>query len=125
MKLYTIHHNVIADQRDEAIAIERKTAWDKRQGPRVGDFVIMPTGTVERFSYDWGEDIQTCFEGSFHMSKGFASMSGSLNPAIPKANITDTGEMKPGDFWFFHHDYAEAFHAVGLNMDCRVFKYMA
>ena len=122
-RLYEENCNVKPDIRDYDIAMERYLEWNKRPGPRVGDFVIMPDGTVERFSHDWGEDIQTCFHGSFYFGHGYADMSGGLNAAIPKSKITDTGEMKPGYFWFFHHDYHTAHHGVGLEADCRVYKY--
>jgi hypothetical protein len=124
---FTLHkdnHNVIPDDRDYEIAGNRLAAWDERTGPRVGDFVIMPDGTTERFSHDWGEDIQTCFHGSFHLGDGYASMSGSLNAAIPKDKIIDTGFKAPGRFWFFHHDYWTAHHGVGLVADCRVYQYI-
>ena len=90
--------------------------------PRVGDYVIMPDGTYERAAYVWPEGIQTCKSGSFALANGYASMSGSLNPSIPKEKFRNTGRTKEGHFWTFHHNSWCADNAIGIRTGCRVFK---
>ena len=123
IELYKIHSGVDPDVKDVASARERLDKWNKRKGARVGDYVIMADGSLERFAHDWGDSIQTCKSGSFYFGRGFASMSGALNPSIPKAKLRDTGTFKSGNFWFFHHDYWTASNAVGLSLSCRIFRY--
>ena len=130
------------DERNRAILRQRAAARiDDR--PRVGDFVIYPdhpvrgqpdrwghcfTAPVERISYDYepcglGAEVQTSPGGSFYLSDYGASFSGGLNPAIPKGALTDTGEMRLGTFWFFHHDFAAAHAGVECLAPCRVWRY--
>jgi len=120
--LYQVDYPHVPDERDQAIAVERLNRLDAELKPRVGDFVIMPDGSYERFSYDWGTGLQTCISGSFYLGYGYVSMSGSLNGLIPNSKIAITDEKKPGDFWFFHHDCAEAHRAVGVRALCRVYR---
>jgi hypothetical protein len=115
-------HTIEPDHRDHAIAELRINEWNKDKAPRVGDYVIMPDGTIERFSYRWDEGIQTCKSGSFYLGTGYASMSGGLNPSIPNEKIQKTDEKKIGIFWFFHHDYATAYASVGVRAECRVYR---
>ena len=120
--LYQKNHMVTPDDRDKQIAISRLKSFDCDPTPRVGDFVIMPDGSYERFSYDWYDIIQTCFSGSFYLGDGYASMSGSLNSGIPYDQLEITLEQKPGRFWFFHHDIAYAHNSVGITALCRVYR---
>lgn len=116
------------DARDQEIKDQRLKIWDARTGPRVGDFVIMPDGQTLRFAHDWGEDIQTTsrmFHGdsSFYFS-GTCSHSGALDDAIPKTCLSDTGELRLGPVWFFHHDHASARNGVRTTIPCRVYRYV-
>jgi hypothetical protein len=85
---------------------------------------------VLRFTHDWGDSIQTTVgakhpchgDASFYLSDGYASFSGSLDPAINKARLRDTGEMLEGSFWFFHHNFAGAGRGVYFRIPCRVFE---
>ena len=97
---------------------------EKLEGPRMGDFVLFPNGVIERFSHDWGDDIQTSPGGSFYLTKsGCASLScGGLNPAVPKQSLELTSATLPGAFWFFHHGIAGAGRAVQCEAPCRIFK---
>jgi hypothetical protein len=110
------------DDRDQQIAIARLKAFDQDPTPRMGDYVIMPDGSYERFCHDWYTEIQTCYYGSFYLGNGYASMSGSLNHGIPYENIEITMEQRPGDFWFFHHDYQTAHYGIGVKALCRVYR---
>jgi hypothetical protein len=80
------------DEKDTAILAEREAAFNNHKGPRVGDFVRMLDYSIQRFSYDWGKDIQTTNGGSFYLdSNGLASFSGGLNPAIMKDTLEPIG----------------------------------
>jgi hypothetical protein len=111
----------LPDERDQQIAEEKIKAYDEIPGPRVGDFIILPNGKYQRFSHEWPDQIQTCDEGSFYLGKGYASMSGGLDPGYKKEEIIPTEQIRTGHFWFFHHDDACGSNSVGLKMDCRVF----
>ncbi len=111
------------DAIDTGIIGKLSALRDKIAGPRVGDYVRFPCGKLERFSYNWGDGLQTSPGGSFHLcSNGKASFSGGLNPSTPRDNLTLTDEMKPGGFWIFHHDIAGAFRGVDFDLPCRVFE---
>lgn len=116
------------DQRNQDLAARYVATWNERAGPRVGDWLVTPRGAV-RFSHDWGDGIQTtCFgrepgvvTGSFCIHGGHADFSGSLDPAVPKADIVATDETRPGAFWFFHHGLSGAHRGIHITAPCRVF----
>ena len=114
------------DDVDAKILAERAKVWNKRSGPRVGDFVRMLDNTLRRFTHDWGDGLQvTCtkFGGSFHLcDHGAVSYSGALDPAIPKAQLAVTKLRRLGSFWFFHHNEWRAHNGVHVNIRCRVFR---
>src|SRR5438309_10692209 len=101
------------DERDEAILCERTEALNKRDGPRIGDFVIFADGIERRISYIWGfenqdgfwsarpDSVQTSDGGSYYLGEGYVSMSGSLYTSVPIGTLADTGERKAGQVWFF------------------------
>lgn len=112
------------DAIDQAILGERVTARDQIEGPRIGDYVRFQNGEVERFSNDYGTDLQTSplHAGSFFLhSHGNAGFSGSLNPAIPLKSLTLSGESRSGQFWFFHHNSAGPGRGVSFSIQCRVY----
>ena len=116
------------DDRDGEILAYREAEFNRREGPRVGDAVKMPDGTVRRFNHDWGDDIQTTkgpgWDASFYLGKGgYAEFSGSLDHAIPKSKLTLTGETLDAPFWFFHHGEVGAHRGVHFHMKVRVFVY--
>lgn len=117
---------MILDDRDNAIRQRRIARWNEREGPRVGDWCIMLDGTMRRFTYDWGDRIQTtCARNNdeiFYLGDGYMSFSGSLDPAIPKEKLVDTWTMKEGNAWFFHHGYPAASNGVYCRVPCRVYK---
>src|SRR5947207_14894030 len=97
------------DSQDAKILAERERQFNQVAGPRVGDFLRVPDGVL-RFTHDWGDSIQTTVgskhpchsDASFYLGDGYASFSGSLDPAIDKARLRDTGEPLEGSFWFVH-----------------------
>lgn len=112
------------DDRNKAIAEQTRQAWEARTGrPRVGDFVLMPSGALERCAHAWDDGMQTTTGGSFHITRdGGASMSGSLNGAQLWEYFQPTDEVKPGRFWFFSHNLAGAGRGVDFWLPCRVYR---
>jgi hypothetical protein len=117
------------DDTDRAAFSLRVEAWNKRTGPRVGDFIEMLDGTTRRFAHNWDEHgLQvTCGDGdkgSFYFDRaGVMSMSGSLDPTIPLERIEElTGKRRSGWCWFFHHDFPQAHSAVHFTVPCRVYR---
>ena len=116
------------DDRDQAILAARITQWERQAGPRVGDFVHMPDGSLRRFTHHWGDGLQTTCghpcagDQSFYFAGAYMSFSGSLDSSIDIARITDTGEQKDGKAWFFHHDFMTAHNGVTVTVPCRVYK---
>jgi len=117
--------NIHLDERDTALAAEAQANRDKLTGrPRIGDFVIMPDGTVQRCCNDCGDGMQTCFGGSFsvHPASGGVSMSGSLNRSQLWEYFQPTDQTKLGRFWFFHHNRPGAGCGVDVFLPCRVYR---
>jgi hypothetical protein len=120
------------DDVDAKILAERQRTYDAIDGPRVGDFLRVAGGML-RFTHDWGDSIQTTVrpshpcngDASFYLSDGCVSFSGSLDPAIDKHRLRDTGETQDGSFWFFHHNFAGAACGVYFKIPCRVFEAVA
>jgi hypothetical protein len=117
------------DNVDAEILANRERLFNLVPGPRVGDYLRTPQGLL-RFTHDWGDSIQTTVrpthpcngDASFYLSDGYASFSGSLDPAIDKALLRDTEEKERGSFWFFHHNFAGADRGVSFTIACRVFE---
>lgn len=114
---------ITPDDRDAQILADRVQEWNKRAGPRVGDWLIFADGVMHRFSHDWEEHgLQTSKGGSFYLDdNGYASFSGGLNPCVPRDKVLNSGQTRLGRFWFFHHDYMTAHAAVNVELTCRVF----
>jgi hypothetical protein len=116
------------DDRDAAIVAERQHRRDMRPGPRVGDFIRMPDGTLRRFTYAYQDRIQTTdpkSRGSFYLCRtGGMTYSGSLDPSILLTKIVDTGKTRPGSCWIFHHDHPGAGRGVETTVNCRVFRHV-
>lgn len=121
----------VFDDRDSALLAERVARRNEHKGPRVGDYIKMLDGTTRRFSHHWGDGVQTTYvwrdgrqdTGSFYFDRsGYMSMSGSLDDAIPLAQIEDTGETREGPAWFFHHDWMTAHNGVHVMVPCRVYR---
>jgi hypothetical protein len=118
-------HQHPLDERDSALLAARIGAWNEGVGPRVGDFLELPDGTMLRFTHDYGEGIQTTCRhasGSFYFGVGYMSYSGPLDPPVDKAALEDTYRTHPGRAWFFHHDYRTAHNGVYVHVECRVFR---
>lgn len=110
------------DDRDRALVAERAAAYDRINGPRVGDFVEFADGVIRRVSHVWDNGVQTSDGGSFYLGDGYISFSGGLYPQIPFSSLSETGEKRNASVWIFHHDWAKAHNGVGAEIPFRVFK---
>jgi hypothetical protein len=110
------------DERDAFILAGRKEELDKREGPRVGDWIRFADGAERRISHDWGDSFQYSEGGSFYLGNGYVSFSGGLEPGIPADSLKLTSEVKDGDVWFFHHDYQTAHNGVPATIKFRVYE---
>jgi hypothetical protein len=128
------------DERDAAILAERIAQREARPGPRVGDFCIMPTGELLRFTLNWHElGLQTTYrsihpegtpgywdfaasESFYFQDGGTLSYSGSLDDRVPLHRIEDTTERREGSAWFFHHDEMRGHNGVYVTVPCRVYR---
>lgn len=110
------------DAIDEAIKTERFAEHEQIEQPRLGDYVLFPTGELERFSCNLGDGIQTSPDGAFYLSgNGGVSFGGSLNPPTPRDKLDLTDQSLPGSFWFFHHGSVGAGRRVNFQIPCRVY----
>lgn len=125
------------DARDAAILAERIALLDAVEGPRCGDFLRMPDGTMHRVAHvypaDWDDmaGVQPNYlannwrerfgEGSYYLGRGYVSMSGSLDGWIAASRLTLTSETREGSAWFFHHDHARAHNGVTVSVPFRVY----
>lgn len=111
------------DARDHEIVAAAQAGRDQYQGPRIGDFVLFPTGELERFCQSLHDSLQTAPGGSFYLhSGGSSSFSGGLNPPTKKKALELTTASLPGRFWFFHHGVSGAGRGVDCDIPCRVYK---
>ena len=122
------------DERDTALHAQIAALWDQQSGPRVGDYVTMADGSIERFSHDWGDEIQTSPGGSWFIGTfggplrsntighAYVSFSGGLNPSVPITTLRDTGKQKDGRFWFWHHNQPGADRGIDAFFPCRMYQ---
>lgn len=115
--------------RDIAIMNERQAArLAMPQGiPVVGDYVVFADDVTRRvsnvmlFNPKHGGGAQTSDGGSWHINgSGDSSFSGSLRPPVWCDTLTVTDELRPAQFWFFHHGHTKAHNAVYVNINVRV-----
>jgi len=115
-------------ERDYNLLTERIAKLNLRQGPRVGDFVIMPDESVRRFTHDWTDSLQTTIrqnnDSSFYFSlNGFCNFSGSLDDSLPIEQIEATTETRLGRVWFFSNNVARMHNAVNARVPFKVYRY--
>lgn len=128
MQIYISDRNPF-DEQDMKIYQARIDSYNKKSGPRVGDYIIMEDGHYHRFSHDWGDSLQTTdgeYGSSFYLDvNGYVSFSGGLKPSIKKKYIFRNidPDTKEGTFWFFHHDWHTASNGVYFSAPVRVYKY--
>lgn len=125
------------DSIDTEILQRRMAAREKLEGPRVGDFVIMPDGTRRRFTWKHAHGIQTTYvwksgpdagkstdtSFGFNDDHGGLDFSGSLDNAIPYSSLELVeGETVNGVVWFFHHNHWKAHNGVFAYIPCRLYR---
>lgn len=122
------------DEKDEILMKKKFEQWEKISGARVGDFIRMKDGSLQRFTHDWGDGLQTtggdirdaphyASYGSFYFGGTYVSYSGGLDPMIPNTEIEKIEDEKiEGWFWFFHHNFSGAGRGVNFKLPCRLFK---
>ena len=98
--------------------------YNQKPGIRVGDYIIRKDGSCSRATYDWGDRIQDGghMQGRFYLGNGYLSYSGSLNNAILKSKLVDTGRKEVGAVWFFSENIQKAHNSVSFYPYFRVFK---
>lgn len=107
------------------IFLERRKAFNKIEGPRVGDFLKLDNGNYTRFTYAWPDgQMQTggTAGSQYYLASNHCDYSGSLNHGIDKNNIELISEVKQGMVWFFRDNSARADNGVNYYMNFRVFK---
>lgn len=116
------NENESLDDKDRAILANAIACREERRGPRMGDYVLFPTGEVERISHIFDNHVQTSPSGSFAMcSEGFMEFSGGLNPGVSKASLTLVLADIPGLAWIFHHGVVGPHRRVDVQIPCRAF----
>jgi hypothetical protein len=125
----------VANKNAEILA-ERIAAYDKIEGPRVGDYLDFAepqrsryegrTASSFRIAHDWGDRVQPACcggdTGSFYFSVGSMSYSGGLTPPIPTSRLEATGLHRSGCLWFFSENITGAGRGVHFSAQFRVFR---
>lgn len=110
-------------EQNQALLARIDSVFWTHDGPRVGDYALLPDGRTMRVSHHWGDALQLSEGGSWYIgTSGFASFSGGLEPGIAIERFVLTNEIKPGRFWFFDRDWRRAHAAVYALIDCRVYR---
>jgi hypothetical protein len=116
------------DERDRQIIWERRHSIELIDGPRCGDYVDFADGITRRVSYIWRDEhgqafnVQTSDGGWYYLGNGYVSMSGSLYNGVKPETLTDTGEVRPGSAWIFHHDHHTRDNGVDITIPFRVYR---
>lgn len=120
----TINSQFTFDARDEELRQQGLAYWNEVQGPRVGDYVRMPFGAIERISTKTSTHFQLAdprFGASYHWAWWYCSFSGGQKPVLyPLASLADTGDLNDGSVSVFHHDQAGAHRGVSCTIPCRL-----
>ena len=136
------------DDQDRATIAARASAYDKIDGPRVGDFIEYADGMTRRIAHlwpaDWHDDkiarVQPTDGGSFYLggigesawhraqndgqdtdAAAYVSYSGALYPGIRANTLTLTGSRN-GRVWVFHHEQWDAGMGVDDEIAFRVYR---
>ena len=110
--------------RTQTIVNKIREAWEHREGPRVGDYVIRGT-KMTRFTYTWrDEGIQSGGgQGSYCiMDTGYASYSGGLDSILLNNRIFDTGRTQLGTFWTWYEGCVGAHRGIDIQLRCRIYE---
>jgi hypothetical protein len=92
-------------------AKQRITRYNQKDGPRIGDIVILPDGRKARLGIAWyditREDIiqptDPEWAASIYLADdGTADTSAAFEHGYPRDMYEDTGEKQPATFWIEH-----------------------
>lgn len=107
---------------------ERQAKFNKIQGPRVGDYLYIPSNDKRvpeytRFTHDWTDSIQTGgIGGSFYLGgSGSLSYSGGLDSGVKVADLILTDATKEGSIWFFDEGVVGAGRGKTFSIPMRVY----
>lgn len=112
------------DAIDAEILKERAYERNLLPGPRTGDYVMFPCGTLERLNFTLIGTVQTAprAAAAFYLrGGGGVECAGGLNPRIQVESLKLTEKTLRGEFWFFHHDQVGAHRRVNCETECRVY----
>lgn len=120
----TINSQFTFDARDEELRQQGLAYWNDVEGPRVGDYVRMPSGEIERISTKTSTHFQVAeprFGASYYWAWWYCSFSGGHKPVLHKLSaLVFTGTTHDGDVWVFHHDQAGAHRGVSCTIPSRL-----
>lgn len=110
-------------ERNLIILEECMSAFNQLDGPRVGDFLLMPNGKFTRFTHKWDDHMQTGghTQSQYYLGPGYLSYSGGLDPGIKIKEIELTEMTKNGKVWFFSEGHAGADNDVSYMVQFRVY----
>lgn len=116
-------YHITGAKKNLELLAERVAAFDKREGPRVGDYLSLPHGIMTRFTHDWEDSLQIGGgSGSYYLGNGYLSYSGGLDPSIEKKYMVLTDKKEDGMVWFFHEGSSGGGRGVHFYIPFRVFK---
>lgn len=122
----TINSQFTFDARDEELRQQGLAIWNDVAGPRVGDYVRMPSGAIERISTKTATRFQLAeprFGASYHWAWWYCSFSGGHKPVLHAlASLADTGNLIDGSVWVFHHGQTGAHRGVSCTIPCRLWR---
>jgi hypothetical protein len=108
-----------------ALLESRMAKLDTFAGPRVGDWVRFGNGELRRFTYHWGDGLQTASGpgdvGSFYLGEHGCSYSGGLDPTVNVGTLELSTELRRGRVWVFDRNHAGAGRAVHYTPEFRVY----
>lgn len=122
----TINSQFTFDARDAELRKQGLAFWNNVQGPRVGDYVLLPCKTRVRISLITSEHFQIAkprFGASYYWAWWYCSFSGGHRSVLyPKGLLQDTSATEDGDVWVFHHDQTGPHRGVSCTIPCRVYR---
>lgn len=122
----TINSQFTFDARDAELREQGLAIWNDILGPRIGDYVQFPGGDLARISLITAEHFQVAeprFGASYYWAWWYCSFSGGHRAALyQQAFLQDTGDIRDGNVWVFHHDHPGAHRGVGCVIPCRIYR---
>lgn len=111
------------------ILTERETAFNEIKGPRVGDYLYIPSKDdrvpeYTRFTLKWDTIIQTggSINGDYYLGEsGGLSYSGGLDPGVKITDLILTNTTKDGTVWFFDENWPRAGAGKTFSIPMRVY----